>query len=140
MTIQSLSNRPREISVTEAIEPAYDRMKRMLFQPFDFSKWIIIGFCAWLASLGESGGGGGYSGFGGNHDGQGGQPGEQLRQFYHRASDYVMANLDLDRSGCRLCGAAAPGHLAAGALAQAGASSCSCTAWPGQGGGGCAVA
>lgn len=94
MTIQPLSHRPREISVTEAIEPAYDRMKRMLFQPFDFSKWIVIGFCAWLAGLGESGGGGSYNGYNGNHgNGQGAHPGEQLREFYHKASDYVLANL-----------------------------------------------
>jgi hypothetical protein len=95
MTIQPLSNRPPEISVTEAIEPAYDRVKRMLFQPFDLSKWIVIGFCAWLAGLGQSGGSGGYSGFNGaNPNGQGAQPGEQFRHFYHQASDYVLANLD----------------------------------------------
>lgn len=94
MTIQPLSDRPREISVTEAIEPAYDRVKRMLFQPFDFSKWIILGFCAWLAGWGESGASSGFSGFnGGNHDGQGVQPGEQLRHFYQQASEYVQANL-----------------------------------------------
>jgi hypothetical protein len=93
MTIQPLSNRPPEISVTEAIEPAYDRVKRMLFQPFDFTKWILIGFCAWLAGLGESGAG--YGGFNGsNPGGQGGQPGEQFRHFYHQTSDYVLANLD----------------------------------------------
>ena len=94
MTIQPPSSRPREISVTEAIEPAYERVKQMLFQPFDLTKWIIIGFCAWLAGLGESGGGGGgLNGFnGGNHDFNGGNAGEQLRQFYHQASDYVQAN------------------------------------------------
>lgn len=94
MTIQPLSNRPREISVTEAIEPAYDRVKRMLFQPFDFTKWIVIGFCAWLAGLGESGGGGSYSGFNNNSNGSGGQPAEQLRHVYHQVRDYVLANLD----------------------------------------------
>jgi len=95
MTMQPLSNQPREISVTEAIEPAYERVKRMLFQPFDFSKWIVIGFCAWLAGLGESGGGSGsYNGFNGNNtNGSGAQPGEQLRHFYHQAHDYVVAGL-----------------------------------------------
>jgi hypothetical protein len=93
MTIQSLSNRPREIGVTEPIEPAYERVKRMLFQPFDFTKWIIIGFCAWLAGLGESGGGGSYGGFNNNNN-HGAQPGEQFRHFYNGARDYVLANLD----------------------------------------------
>ena len=99
MTIQPPSSRPREISVTEPIEPAYDRMKHMLFQPFDLTKWIILGFCAWLAGLGESGGGGGggFNGFNGgnNHcNGNNGQPAEELRHFYHQARDFVLANLD----------------------------------------------
>jgi hypothetical protein len=92
MNIQPLSSRPREISVTEALEPALNRVKVMLFQPFDFTKWIVIGFCAWLAGLGESGGSG-FSGY--NNTGRsGGNAGEQIRHFYHQASDYVLANLD----------------------------------------------
>jgi hypothetical protein len=95
MTIQPPSSRPREISVTEAIEPAYERVKQILFRPFDLTKWITIGFCAWLAGLGESGGSGGSGGFnGGNNFGDGnGQQVEHLRHFYHQASDYVLANL-----------------------------------------------
>ncbi len=95
MTIQPLPGRPREISVTEPIEPAYERVKQMLFKPFDFAKWIVIGFCAWLAGLGESGGGGGFNA--GNHgfnNPSRPEPAEQLRHFYHQASDYVLANLD----------------------------------------------
>jgi hypothetical protein len=92
MSIQPLSSRPREISVTEAIEPALDRVKVMLFKPFDFTKWIVIGFCAWLAGLGESSGG--FTGFNGGPHGDNNQPGEQIRNFYHQASDYVLANLD----------------------------------------------
>jgi len=93
MTIQPLSSRPREISVTEIIEPAYERVKLVLFRPFDLTKWIVIGFCAWLAGLGESGGGA-SSNFG-NHsyNTNNGQPAEQFRQFYHKASDYILANL-----------------------------------------------
>jgi hypothetical protein len=90
------SSRPREISVAEPVAPALERVKHMLFKPFDLAKWITIGFCAWLADLGESGGGGGGGNFNtGNHFGDhNGQPAEQLRQFYHKASDFVMANLD----------------------------------------------
>ena len=92
MTIQPLSNRPREISVTEPLEPAYERVKRMLFKPFNLNKWIVIGFCAWLAGLGEAGGGSGFNGgdhFGGNRS----QAAGQLRHVYHQARDFVLVNL-----------------------------------------------
>lgn len=94
MIIQPLSNRPPEISVTEAVEPAYERVKLILFKPFDLSKWFVIGFCAWLAGLGESGGGGPGGSFhsgSGNVDNQ--HATEQARHFYHEACDYVTANL-----------------------------------------------
>jgi hypothetical protein len=88
------SSRPREISVVEPVTPALERVKQMLFKPFDLAKWITIGFCAWLAGLGESGGGGfNYGNHYGNKGSNGGQPGEQFRHFYHQASDFVMANL-----------------------------------------------
>jgi hypothetical protein len=64
------------ISVTDPIGPAFERTKRILFQPFNLSKWMTLGFCAFLASLGE-GGGGGSGGTGGNPAGgqsQGGGP------------------------------------------------------------------
>jgi hypothetical protein len=95
MTIQPLASHPREISVTEAIEPAYDRVKQMLFRPFDLTKWIVIGFCAWLAGFGESGGGGfnGFNGGNNNFNGGNGHPAEQLRHFYQQARDYVLDNL-----------------------------------------------
>jgi hypothetical protein len=89
MNIESPSSiRP---SVTEPLAPAYERMKQMLFKPFDLSKWITIGFCAWLAGLGESGGGGGFHG--GIFNRNVGQPAEQFRHFYREASDYVAVNL-----------------------------------------------
>ena len=65
----------------------------MLFKPFDLAKWITIGFCAWLAGLGESGGGGGNFNTGNHFGGHNGQPAEQFRQLYHRASDFVLINL-----------------------------------------------
>ncbi len=95
MTIQPPSNRPREISVTEPVELAYDRVKQMLFQPFNFTKWIIIGFCAWLAGLGESGSGfNGFNGAGDQFGHNNGQPAQELRRAYHQARDFVLANLD----------------------------------------------
>ena len=34
---------------------AFELMKKILFQPFDSKKWFVIGFAAWLASLGGGG-------------------------------------------------------------------------------------
>jgi hypothetical protein len=47
----------------DPIEAAYNRMKKILFEPFDLSKWLVLGFCCFLAQLGEGGGGGGGGGF-----------------------------------------------------------------------------
>jgi len=48
-----------KISVIDPVGEAIDRVKEVLFNPFDLGKWFIIGFCAWLAMLGQGGGGGG---------------------------------------------------------------------------------
>ncbi len=87
------TERPNRVSVIDPISPAIDRVKLMLFSPFDLHKWLVIGFCAWLAYLGTGGGGGGgggphYNVPGGRH-GQG----EQIRQELERARDYVAENL-----------------------------------------------
>jgi hypothetical protein len=47
------------ISVIDPISPAIERVRTILFKPFDLRKWFVIGFCAWLAYLGKGGGGGG---------------------------------------------------------------------------------
>jgi hypothetical protein len=39
------------VSVIEPISPAIDRVRLMLFEPFDLTRWFIVGFCAWLANL-----------------------------------------------------------------------------------------
>ena len=49
---------PRQVSIIEPIGTAVEKTKEILFKPFDIGKWFAIGFCAWLASLGEGGGGG----------------------------------------------------------------------------------
>jgi hypothetical protein len=46
------------ISVTGPVSPAIDRTRKILFGPFELRKWFVLGFCAWLASLGRGGGGG----------------------------------------------------------------------------------
>jgi hypothetical protein len=47
----------KPLSVMDAIEAALDRTKGVLFRPFDLGKWLSLGFCAFLATLGQSGGG-----------------------------------------------------------------------------------
>jgi NADH:ubiquinone oxidoreductase subunit K len=41
------------ISVTAPLGEAWRRMVRGLFGPFDLTKWLTLGFCAFLASCGE---------------------------------------------------------------------------------------
>lgn len=55
------------INFSQPLLKGFTRMKKVLFQPFDITKWINIGFTAFLAGLtefwGGSGGGGGNTGF-----------------------------------------------------------------------------
>src|SRR5208282_5453069 len=87
------SLKPREINVVEPVSPAFDRMKLILFGPFDPGKWFVIGFCAWLAYLGEGGSG---SGFGGNSNfgNHSGPSGTDVRHDLDQARDYLLNNLD----------------------------------------------
>ena len=89
--IQPMTTPPREINVVEPISPALERVKRVLFQPFDLGKWFIIGFCAWLAFLGERGGG--WFNFhvpgGGNNHGS-----AEFRHDFEQAKNYVLSNLE----------------------------------------------
>ncbi|MBV8201100.1 MAG: hypothetical protein JOZ15_10810 [Acidobacteria bacterium] len=88
---------PAQLSVTAPIQPAIERVKHLLFRPFNLAKWFTIGFCAWLAQLGENGFNGGYVGrFPSSphlpraSDLPGGQgPGE----WWGQARDEVMRNL-----------------------------------------------
>jgi hypothetical protein len=85
----SLETQPTEISVTTPVGQAIDRVKLVLFQPFDLGKWFVIGFAAWLAHLGEQGWGGGGN-FGGSSGGGGG---DDLQRVWEEVRDYVMSNL-----------------------------------------------
>jgi hypothetical protein len=83
-------NAPRvqSVSVIDPIGPALERVRTVLFRPFDLVKWLTIGFCAWLARLGSGGGGGG-----GNRV-QYRMDRESVRHDIDRAWTYVSANLD----------------------------------------------
>jgi hypothetical protein len=79
---------PSNVSVTSPISPAIDHVKRLLFRPFEAGKWFVIGFCAWLAHLGEGGFGGNYN-FG-SWNGRGNRSG---REQFERVKDYLLDNL-----------------------------------------------
>jgi len=76
------AEQPTRISVIDPLGPAFERVKIILFKPFLLEKWFVIGFCAWLAYLGEGGGGGGggraqwHSGSGARH------AAEQTKDFF----------------------------------------------------------
>jgi len=48
--------RPPRVSVLDPVERAIGHVRQLLFTPFDLSKWFVIGFCAWLAYLGQGSG------------------------------------------------------------------------------------
>ncbi len=75
------------ISVLDPISPAIERVRTILFAPFDLGKWFVIGFCAWLAYLGKGGGGGGGNG---PNFHRGGRPDQALEQAKHFISDNLM--------------------------------------------------
>jgi len=45
-----------KIEIFKPFGDAFELMKKILFQPFDLKKWFVVGFAAWLASLGGGGG------------------------------------------------------------------------------------
>lgn len=50
-----MASQAPQVSVTAPIHPAIERVKGMLFRPFDLGKWFVLGFGAWLARLGQTG-------------------------------------------------------------------------------------
>jgi len=43
------------VSAIDPMGQAFTHMARVAFKPFDIAKWFTLGFCAWLAMLGEGG-------------------------------------------------------------------------------------
>jgi hypothetical protein len=40
-----------QISFAEPLSRSWERMRRMLFAPFELARWLVLGFSAWLAGL-----------------------------------------------------------------------------------------
>jgi hypothetical protein len=79
-----------ELSVTSAVNHAYERMVKLLFRPFELGRWFIIGFAAFLATLADGGGSGLGQNF--NFAGPGG-PGPGGTNPFSGASNWFQANL-----------------------------------------------
>lgn len=99
------------ISVVDPISPSVERTKQILFRPIQAGKWFVLGFCAWLAEVGNGGGSGlNFRGGGGGGGGGGaapvpvpapapghgqGAPPAALPPGMRPAIDWVQANLPL---------------------------------------------
>jgi len=73
------------ITYFDAFGRAWDRMKKILFQPFDINKWFVLGFTAFLAGLLDGGGGSGSGGRKGSHMDWG-----DVANFPSNAWDWLM--------------------------------------------------
>ena len=74
------------ISVIDPITPAWNHMVRILFKPFEFKKWMLLGFCAFLSHCGESGGSGNnWSNWSNSSN----------RQGFDSAKQWVESNIEL---------------------------------------------
>ena len=80
--------RAPHVSVIDPISPAIERVKTVLFRPFDLGKWFVIGWCAFLAQLGKGGGGGGGARV------QHRSSTAEFRQAMESARNFIDANLE----------------------------------------------
>jgi hypothetical protein len=85
------TEQPNKVSVIDPIGPAIERVKLMLFKPFNLGRWFIIGFCAWLAYLGTGGGGGGGGGGPQWHGPHKQHP--EIAEGINAVKEYILDNL-----------------------------------------------
>lgn len=82
---------------SEPTSRAFNRMKTILFRPFNAEKWFLLGFSAWLATLGE--GGSSYQGDfpTDSNDGEDGATSEvptfeSFQEVLFEAKEWIQAN------------------------------------------------
>ena len=86
-----MATAPNDIDFLALIRWARDQTLQRLFRPFRIETWMILGFCAWLADLGQSG-------YGFNYFGGPGQSGRRkmdsatVSTWTHTATDFVQTN------------------------------------------------
>ena len=74
------------VSVIDPLNPALEKVKTILFKPFDLNKWFVIGFCAWLAYLTR--GGFNFNFSYGKH-----RPDFHFDQFCRQAKNFILENI-----------------------------------------------
>lgn len=86
---------PQRIEIIAPTARAFERMKDVLFRPFDIGKWFVLGFTAWLATLldGSGSGGGSYDDSSGS--GEGGDGNDTFSEFVTQARDWIAENMTI---------------------------------------------
>ncbi|MFO1458416.1 MAG: hypothetical protein U1G08_03340 [Verrucomicrobiota bacterium] len=75
--------------VFSPLSAAWEHMLRLLFRPFDPTRWLVVGFTAWLATLGRMG-----TSFGGRAPGSGtqGKTSFDVEGLWSEARDWIQEN------------------------------------------------
>lgn len=83
----------RSIEIVAPTSRAWEGMKRILFRPFDISKWFVLGFSAWLASLMDGRG----SNFNFSNSGSGGGDSDDIDpgEMANEAMDWIKEHLEM---------------------------------------------
>ncbi|MGZ5020380.1 MAG: DUF7544 domain-containing protein [Chthoniobacterales bacterium] len=79
----------RRIEIFAPFNAAYDLTRRILFEPFDFAKWLTIAFAAFLAGLAD-----------GTHTGGGFNPGGGNWNFRDRAATHDLSAIHQQIASC----------------------------------------
>ena len=79
-----------QIAYFAPLNLAWERMKHILWRPFDLSRWIVLGFSAWLAGLADGSGGGGWKWIMDNDDFRGGSAFGSHGNSWEGASDLLL--------------------------------------------------
>ena len=87
---QSMEEASIQPSVIEPLGPAVERVKTLLFRPFEIERWLAIALCAWLALLGT---GGGSAGKGISYNREKGVTWNNMAIDITRAKEFAIENL-----------------------------------------------
>ena len=83
---------PVQIQFIDPVRQALTQVRRVLFEPFQLGNWFVLGFCAWLAYLGQfTGFGGGFPGNGGGKNGMN-LPVKSPADFVEPARSFLESN------------------------------------------------
>ncbi|MFO7654292.1 MAG: hypothetical protein R6X25_10785 [Candidatus Krumholzibacteriia bacterium] len=80
-----------DIGYRDPLGRGFARMKRLLFAPFDLQLWLVVGFAAWLAGLGQDSWGGLRYALGDGGD----TPRERARHAGESVQDLFAGGLEL---------------------------------------------